>query len=42
MFRGGDGGYSFLATSGPVIRRSSGMVAAIMPRLSAMRAPVMM
>jgi hypothetical protein len=33
--------YSFLATSGPVMRRSSGMVAAMMPRLSAMPAPVM-
>jgi len=32
--------YSFLATSGPVMRRSSGMVEAIMPRLTAMPAPV--
>ena len=33
--------YSFLATSGPVMRRSSGMVEAMMPRLAAMPAPVM-
>ena len=33
--------YSFLATSGPVMRRSSGIVEAIMPRLTAMPAPVM-
>ena len=33
--------YSFLATSGPVMRRSSGMVEAIMQRLTAMPAPVM-
>jgi hypothetical protein len=32
--------YSFLATSGPVMRRSSGMVEAIMPRLTAMPVPV--